>query len=61
TDWLDTEESQNLLQYQTRSFEEFVVEYSAAIGFKRHLAKLFRTKAMKQLLGYSPYNSEEST
>lgn len=60
TDWLDTEESQALLQYQTRTFEEFLEEFKKMMGFKRHLAKLFSGQARKRLLKASPYYEENT-
>ncbi len=58
TDWLDTEESQALLKYQARTFEEFLDEFKKMMGFKRHLAKLFSGQARKRLLKASPYYHE---
>jgi UDP-glucose 4-epimerase len=58
TDWLDTEESQALLQYQTRTFDEFLAEFKKIMGFKRYLAKLFGGQARKRLLEASPYYHE---
>lgn len=55
TDWLDTSRSQEILKYQKRTYEEFVEEFKKVIGFKRHLAKLFKGQAQKQLLEASPY------
>ncbi|TFG07195.1 NAD(P)-dependent oxidoreductase, partial [Candidatus Thorarchaeota archaeon] len=55
TDWLDTEDSQKLLQYQKHSFEDYLQESRKAIGFKRHLAKIFKGRAMKELLAASKY------
>lgn len=59
TDWLDTDESQRLLQFQNHNFEDYLEEVKKAIGFKRHLAKLFSKQAMKQILQASPYYKEE--
>jgi nucleoside-diphosphate-sugar epimerase len=60
TDWLDTEESQQLLQYQKHTFEDYLEEAKKAAGFKRHLAKLFSGQAMKQILQASPYYKEDN-
>jgi UDP-glucose 4-epimerase len=61
TDWLDTEESQRLLHYQSRTYEQYVEELKKAIGFKRHLARLFRGSAQKRILNESPYYSQPKT
>ncbi|MFW9889525.1 MAG: NAD-dependent epimerase/dehydratase family protein [Candidatus Thorarchaeota archaeon] len=55
TDWLDTEESQKLLQYQSRTFDEYIEEIKKSLGFKRYLAKLFKGQAMKRIVASSPY------
>lgn len=59
TDWLDTEESQQLLQYQTRSFQQFLDEMKSQLGVMRYVAKMFRRKAQKRVLDVSPYYQEE--
>ncbi|MFX1319878.1 MAG: NAD-dependent epimerase/dehydratase family protein [Promethearchaeota archaeon] len=58
TDWLDTTESQHLLQYQNHTFDEYVDDLKDAIGFKRYFARLFRGFAQKRLLAQSPYYQE---
>ncbi|MFW9804496.1 MAG: NAD-dependent epimerase/dehydratase family protein [Candidatus Thorarchaeota archaeon] len=55
TDWLDTEESQRLLQYQIRTFDEYLEEIKRSLGIKRVLAKLFRGLAMRKIVASSPY------
>jgi nucleoside-diphosphate-sugar epimerase len=59
TDWLDTTESQEILQYQSRSFEDYIEEMKAQLGIKRYLAKLFSGQAKKRMLAASPYYHEE--
>jgi len=59
TDWLDTEESQRLLQYQTRTFDQYVEETSAQLGMMKYIAKLFKGQAQKRLLDASPYYQEK--
>jgi len=59
TDWLDTTESQELLQYQSRSFEGFIEELKAKLGIKRYLAKLFSGQAKKRMLAASPYYQQD--
>jgi nucleoside-diphosphate-sugar epimerase len=58
TDWLDTTESQEVLQYQSRSFEDYIEELKSILGFKRYLAKLFSGQAKKRILAASPYYQE---
>lgn len=53
--WFDTEESQKLLQYQTRTIEDYLRVSLKLMGFKRHLIKLMGKQAMKQMLKSSPY------
>lgn len=54
TDWLDTDESQRLLSYQTRTFDEIVRETAALLGVRRHLARLFRPLVRAGILRLSP-------
>ncbi|MFX1300985.1 MAG: NAD-dependent epimerase/dehydratase family protein [Promethearchaeota archaeon] len=61
TDWLDTYESQRLLHYQTRTYDQYLEELKRAIGFKRHLAKLFRGQSRKRVLALSPYYQQSKT
>ncbi len=55
TDWLDTQESQQLLQFQTRTYDEYIDELGKQLGIKRYIAKLFKSQARKQILALSPY------
>ena len=59
TDWLDTEESQRLLQFQTRSFQDYIDETKAQLGMMKYVAKLFKGQAQKRVLAASPYYKEE--
>ena len=54
-DWLDTAESQTLLKYQRYTAEDYVQEMRSIIGYKRHLARLFRPFVRRWLLSKSPY------
>jgi UDP-glucose 4-epimerase len=54
-DWLDTSESQKLLNYQQHTFDEFVQEVASSLGFKRYIIPLFRPLARRWMLGKSPY------
>lgn len=55
TDWLDTEESQRLLQYQRHTFDEIVTEISALLGWKRFFVPLARPFVRRAVLKLSPY------
>lgn len=55
TDWLDTRESQRLLQYQERTVEDYARDLRALLGFRRHLVRLLRPVVRWWLLRYSPY------
>ncbi|MFW9767847.1 MAG: NAD-dependent epimerase/dehydratase family protein [Candidatus Thorarchaeota archaeon] len=55
TDWLDTRESQQLLQYQSRSVEDYIKEMTSQLGMMRYLTRLFKGLARKRILDASPY------
>lgn len=55
TDWLDTAESQRLLQYQQHSFEDFVQEVAASLGYIRWLMRLFAPLIRWWMLSKSPH------
>ncbi|MDO8055518.1 MAG: NAD(P)-dependent oxidoreductase [Candidatus Hermodarchaeota archaeon] len=55
TDWVDTTESQHLLHYQHHTYDQYLDDLKHTIGFKRHLARLFRGFAKKRILAQSPY------
>ena len=54
-DWLDTEESQRLLQYQRYGYEEWLDEAKKQLGMLRHLARIFRPVVRWYLIRQSPY------
>ena len=54
-DWYDTTESQQLLQFQRHSFEEWREGFKKELGIKRYLALAFRPIARWYLLRQSPY------
>jgi nucleoside-diphosphate-sugar epimerase len=58
TDWLDTRESQRLLNYQQLTFDDWLLEVRKALGLKAYLAKMFRPFARRSLLNSSPYWKE---
>ncbi|MGO9830240.1 MAG: NAD-dependent epimerase/dehydratase family protein [Myxococcaceae bacterium] len=55
TDWLDTEESQRVFQYQKHSFEDIVRDVAALLGWKRSFARLSQPVVREYMLGMSPY------
>ncbi len=55
TDWMDTEESQELLKYQTRTFDDYINEMKKIIGARRYFAKLLKPIIQRSLLEKSPY------
>lgn len=42
TDWLDTAESQRVLDFQRRTLDDYIRDVVATIGRRRHLIRLFR-------------------
>lgn len=58
TDWVDTEESQRLLQYQNTSFDDYLDQIRKKIGFKRNFIRLFAPIARWYLRKQSPYYKE---
>jgi nucleoside-diphosphate-sugar epimerase len=55
TDWLDTEYSQRLLQYQRHSAEEIIQDIAEEVGWKRYLAGLSKPIVRRNILKMSPY------
>jgi UDP-glucose 4-epimerase len=55
TDWIDTEESQRLLHYQRYTLDDYIREFSAKLGMRRYLARVFRPLVRLALLARSPY------
>lgn len=55
TDWLDTEESQRLLDYQHHSFEDVVRETAALLSWRRPLARALRPLVRWSILRSSPH------
>jgi nucleoside-diphosphate-sugar epimerase len=55
TDWLDTDESQQLFQYQRASFDDIVADVAALLGWRRPLARLVRPLVRARMLRMSPY------
>jgi len=55
TVWMDTSESQRLLNYQRHSFEEFAREMPSLVGHRRYWVRVFRPFYRRNLLKQSPY------
>ena len=55
TVWMDTSESQKLLNYQRHSFEEFAREMRSLVGYRRYQVMLLRPFYRRRLLKKSPY------
>jgi nucleoside-diphosphate-sugar epimerase len=55
TDWVDTEESQRLLDYQHHSFDDIAGAIAASLGWKRRLIPLAGPLARGAMLAMSPY------
>ena len=55
TDWLDTREGEALLHYQVHTYDDYVADMRARLGWRRHLVRLFRPLVRAWLLSTSPY------
>ncbi len=55
TDWMDTSESQRILQYQRRTLDDYLLEFKANLGLKRYFIPLLRPLIRRSLLRRSPY------
>jgi nucleoside-diphosphate-sugar epimerase len=55
TDWLETAESQRLLNYQRRTLDDYLRDLRAGLGRRRLLVQLFRPLIRRWLLAQSPY------
>ncbi|MHA1167845.1 MAG: NAD-dependent epimerase/dehydratase family protein [Candidatus Hodarchaeales archaeon] len=60
TDWLDTAESQALLNYQHHSYEDYLEELRRKMGIKRVITRILGPLIKKQLLKKSPYYKENT-
>lgn len=54
-DWLDTTESQKLLNYQQRTLADYIQDTQQIMGFRQPLVKLLRPLVRRWLLSHSPY------
>ncbi len=55
TDWLDTAESQRLLHYQRYTYDDYIEQVAATLGYRRLLIRLFRPLIRRWILSQSPY------
>lgn len=55
SDWMDTSESQALLDYQRHGFEDYLSEIDTLLGWRKPLIRLFRPLIRHALLKKSPY------
>ncbi len=55
TDWIDTAEAQELLEFQNHSFEDYLEEFKRVLGIKGFLARIFSPIAKMVILSKSPY------
>lgn len=56
TDWLDTEESQRLLQYQRHTFDDHIAGLKKSLGWQMFFIRLFRPFIRYSLLRGSKYH-----
>ena len=54
-DWMDTNEAQELLNFQNHTMDDYFNDLKEYVGGLRHLAKLFGPIVTKILLNKSPY------
>jgi UDP-glucose 4-epimerase len=54
-DWIDTTESQRLLNYQQHTFNDFVQEVAATLGYRRYLVQLVAPLVRRWMLSQSPH------
>lgn len=54
-DWLDTEESQKILNFQQHTLDDYLSELRTKLGWRRKLIRVFRPLVRAYLLQRSPY------
>ncbi len=55
TDWLDTNESERVLQFQQLTLDDYVAEMRRMLGWRRMFVRMFRPLVRAWLLSKSPY------
>lgn len=58
TDWVDSTESQRLLQYQQRTFDDYIADLKALLGPRRYLIRVARPFVRAWLLRKSPFRRQ---
>jgi nucleoside-diphosphate-sugar epimerase len=53
TDWLDTTESQRLLQFQQRTLKDYLVDLRGRLGFRRVIIRVFRPLIRSWILSWA--------
>jgi nucleoside-diphosphate-sugar epimerase len=61
TDWLDTMESQRVLQFQRLTLDDYVQEMQEKLGWRRVLVRIFRPLVRMWLLRKSPYYRQKKS
>jgi nucleoside-diphosphate-sugar epimerase len=61
TDWLDTSESQHLLQYQRYTLDDFTAQARQKLGWRRFALRFFAPFIRAYLLTQSPYLKRDQT
>jgi UDP-glucose 4-epimerase len=54
-DWMDTTESQRLLNFQNKNLDDFLADIKKHLGFKRNLVRVVKPFVRYWLLSKSPY------
>jgi UDP-glucose 4-epimerase len=55
TDWVDSTESQRLLRYQRRTFDDITGDVARCLGWKKALVPVASTMVRRKMLEMSPY------
>ncbi|MEO2105513.1 MAG: NAD(P)-dependent oxidoreductase, partial [Actinomycetota bacterium] len=55
TDWLDTEDSQSLLDYQRHDLDDLIADMTRSVGWRRAPARLLAPVIRRALVRRSPY------
>jgi hypothetical protein len=55
TDWVDSTESQELLRYQRRTFDDITGDIAKCLGWKKAFVPMASSVVKKKMLEMSPY------
>jgi UDP-glucose 4-epimerase len=61
SNWMDTEESQRLLQYQRYTYDDFIEQMTKMAGYRRIIARILGPLIRNSILKQSPYYKEYLT